>query len=352
MRSVLILSLFLTGLLPSAAVATTPADRARILLVVSSHGRDGGKTQPGFEMDELAQAWLIFRDNGFAADIASPEGGVAIPDEYAADKAYNRSFADDRDASAQLAATLRLSTVDPGRYAAVFVIGGKGAMFDLPFSQSLARLVSDIHGRGGVIGAVCHGPAVLARLRNAEGKPFVMGRTVTGFTDEEEVLFGKKWVAEFPFLLETELRRQGAKFSEAAFMLPHVAVDDRMVTGQNPYSVAPAAEAVVAMLGKSPTARAPWPDEKSMALLASSLTEKPGALTNALAKQHKQLDVPLIAIWGYYRTIEAAGDKARTAEGLHVMKAAQPWFDDDGLHQAIAAVRKALATPGNIKLSD
>lgn len=348
MSLTLMMATLVIGLAPAAATAT---DNQRVLLVVSSHGRDDGKTQPGFEMDELAQAWLVFRGNGFAADIASPEGGVAIPDEFNAAKPYNLVFAKDTAGSAKLAQTLRLSQVDAGGYAAVFIIGGKGAMFDLPFSQSLTGLVASVHGRGGIIGAVCHGPAVFARMRDKDGKPFVAGRTLAGFTDEEEALFGKTWVQQFPFQIESEFRRQGATFSEAPFMLPHVAVDDRIVTGQNPYSVALAAEAVVTALGRAPVPRPQWADEKSMLLLAASLT-KPDTLAPALAKSHTELDVPLIAIWGYYRTIEAAGERARTAEGLRVMEAAEPWFDDQGLDDAIAGVRKTLAGGNGAKKSD
>ena len=58
----------------NASTATTPTP-ARVLLVVSGEGRDQGKTRPGFEMDEFAQAYLIFRDNGLAVQVASPRGG-------------------------------------------------------------------------------------------------------------------------------------------------------------------------------------------------------------------------------------------------------------------------------------
>ena len=36
----------------------------KLLLVVRSEGRDAGKTQPGFELDEFAKAWLTLRANG------------------------------------------------------------------------------------------------------------------------------------------------------------------------------------------------------------------------------------------------------------------------------------------------
>lgn len=37
-------------------LAADPADAPRVLLVVSSHGRDDVQLQPYFELDELAQA--------------------------------------------------------------------------------------------------------------------------------------------------------------------------------------------------------------------------------------------------------------------------------------------------------
>ncbi len=59
------------------ALCAGAAEPKKVLVVVSSEGRDHGKTRPGFEMDELAQAWLIFRANGLTIDLASPAGGVS-----------------------------------------------------------------------------------------------------------------------------------------------------------------------------------------------------------------------------------------------------------------------------------
>lgn len=324
-------------------VSAMASEPARILLVVSSHGRDDGKVQPGFEMDELSQAWLIFRANGLETDIASPEGGAVVADKFDADKDYNRSFLQDRQASEKLDQTLRLSNLDPARYAAIFVIGGKGAMFDLPFSPALVHMVTEIRGRGGVVAAVCHGPAVFARVRDGEGKSFIAGRTLTGFTDEEEALFGKNWSAQYPFLIEAEFRRQGATFTKAAFMLPNVAVDDRIVTGQNPFSVGIAADAVVREMGRTPAAREGWADERSMALVAASLNQGPGYLAAALKLDHATLDPQLIAAWGFYRAQSAAGDRTTIAQGLSVLEAARPWVAEGApFDKAIARIRTLL----------
>ncbi|WP_086606275.1 type 1 glutamine amidotransferase domain-containing protein [Erythrobacter donghaensis] len=322
------------------AHAATPTDR--VLLVVSSHGRDDGKTQPGFEMDELSQAWLVLRANGFRVDIASPAGGAVVADEHDPAKPYNAAFAADAEALRKLAQTLPLSADMNGQYAAIMVIGGKGAMFDLPFSQLLQSLLVETEARGGVVAAVCHGPAVFARIRNADGTHWISGRRVTGFADEEEQMFGKQWVPHFPFLLESELRRLGADVSDAPIMLPHVVTDGRLVTGQNPFSVAAAADAVVAARGKTPAPRELWPDERSLALVAQAVAGDAAPLAAGL-QQDGRIDVPLVAIWGYYRALQAKGDPAMLAPALKVMELARPHFPEPQLDAAIAEARAALA---------
>jgi putative intracellular protease/amidase len=323
------------------AHAAPPSDR--VLLVVSSHGRDDGKTQPGFEMDELSQAWLVLRANGLAVDIASPSGGPAIADEHDPAKPYNSAFAADPEARGKLAATLPLSASMAGQYDAIMVIGGKGAMFDLPFSQVLQGLLVEVEARGGVAAAVCHGPAVFARIRNADGSHWISDRQVTGFADEEEAMFGKQWVPHFPFLLESELRRLGARFSDAPIMLPHVVTDGRIITGQNPYSVAAASDAVVAALGRQPVPRTPWADERSLGLVAQAIAGDTAPLAAALKAGGAEIDVPLVAIWGYYRALQANGDPAMLAPALTIMELAQPHFPEPELTKAIAEARATLA---------
>lgn len=354
-RLVLAACLALSAALPTAPAAasvspetTTPAELPqRVLLVVSSHGRgsgdQAGEVQPGYELDELAQAWFAFRDNGLEVDIASPQGGAVVADQYDPDKAYNAQFNADAQATAKLSNTLRLDPAMASQYGAIMVIGGKGAMFDLPFSQVLQGLLSDLEARGGVVSAVCHGPAVFARMLREDGTPWASGRTLAGFTDEEEALFGKKWVKHFPFLLETEMRARGAKFTEAPMMLPHVAVDGRVVTGQNPFSVGATADAVVRAMGRKPKPRATWADEHSLGLVAQAVAGDPAPLRTALARKDKSVDVPLIAIWGYYRSLEAGDDKAMLESALTIMEMARPRFAEPQLDEAIAEARERLA---------
>jgi putative intracellular protease/amidase len=70
---------------------------------------------------------------------------------------------------------------------------------------------------------------------------------MTGFTNKEETDFGfgdkAKW------LLETRLRENGAVFEGGGpAFTPTVVIDGNLITGQNPASAEPSAEAVVAYL--------------------------------------------------------------------------------------------------------
>ncbi len=323
-------------LTPAGASAETTG---RVLLVVSGHGLDHGKSQPGFEMDELSQAWLIFRQNGLEVDIASPAGGAVVADEFDPGKPYNRDFLADPEASAELGATQRIDPAMAERYDAVYVIGGKGAMFDLPFNSALQRLIASVHERGGTVAAVCHGPAIFARIRDAGGRSFAQGRRLTGMTDEEEVLFGEHWLPQFPFLLESELRKLGADFTEAPMMLPHVAVDNRVVTGQNPYSVVRSVEAVIESLGRVPAPREAWKDERSMDLVALAAAGDSAPLAQALSENPADLHVPLIAMWGYYRSLQEPSNPAMLDQAIAIMELARPHFAEPQLVEAIAAAR-------------
>ena len=140
--------------LPAAAADQPP----KVLLVVSGEGRlDAAAKQqrPGFEMDELAQAWLVQRANGLRVEVASPTGGAPVADRYNNADDSIHAFKADPTAVAALRAPRRTQDVSRGEHAAIFVIGGKGAMFDPPSDRALATLLGAHHAGGGVLAAVC-----------------------------------------------------------------------------------------------------------------------------------------------------------------------------------------------------
>ena len=341
-RLVAALLMLVAAILSGPAIAAAPA--GKVLLVISSHGAEGGQERPGFEMDELSQAYAVFVDNGFHVEIASPQGGEPVADEYDPAKPYNARVLGDPSFLASFRQTRRLIDVKANAYRAIFVIGGKGAMFDLPTNSDLKHLIAATYEAGGVIGAVCHGPMAFANLRLSDGSALIAGRKVTGFSNEEEALFGKRWVPHFPAFLEDALRGAGGQFSKGAIMLDHVVTDSRLITGQNPYSTARTAEAVVAALGQTVAPRSPYADENSVTAIRAMLDGARTEVAEAIAANPLQYDIPLIAVWGYYRTLQAGTDRDMLAQGLAVMELAEPHFADPEFKLIMDEVRKRLAS--------
>lgn len=218
----------------------------RVLFILTSHGtlgRDSGEPT-GFHLFEAARPWKILREAGFGVDFASPKGGAAPidPGSLDRDNPDNAALLNDPEASERLRNTEPVERVCASDYAGVFLPGGHGAMWDLPDNPHVSRLVSDIHDRGGVVGAICHGPAGLVNVRTFEGVHLVAGRRLAAFTDEEEHAVER--ARTVPFLLASRLKERGARHVKAANFESCVCVDGRLVTGQNPASAVALAEAL------------------------------------------------------------------------------------------------------------
>lgn len=297
----------------------------KVLIVVSGEGRDQGKTRPGYEFDELSQAWLIFKANGLQVDVASPQGGAVEADKYNAQDPFNAALLGDAEAMRTLAATRSTRDVKAADYAAIYVVGGKGAMFDLPRDNALASLLAEAYMQGAVIGAVCHGPAALVDVKLGDGTSLVAGKAMTGFTNEEEAVFGKRWAKEFPWQLEDALRGRGARWQEAPLMMAKVVVDGRLVTGQNPYSTPGVADAIVRATGRTPVVRTPWRDELTMALAARARSGDVRGAADALAQDRERYHVDLLGMLGYYQA-QAAGGDDDLRHALTLMQLAMPYM--------------------------
>lgn len=244
------------------------APRGRILAVVTSTARiPGTRKNAGFELTELARAYYVFVANGYEVDIASPKGGAA-PMKLDEDLVEaDHAFLNDPAARRKISATLPLASVDASRYAAVYFVGGKGAMFDFPGDPQVQRIVRDIAPRG-VVGAVCHGPAALLDVRDEAGGFFLAGRRVAGFSNEEELFLIDNARELFPFLLQDRLVQRGARYVEGPRYLDNTVVDERLITGQNPWSTWSVAEAMIRALGHAPVPRDATREETGVRLIA------------------------------------------------------------------------------------
>jgi putative intracellular protease/amidase len=119
-------------------------------------------------------------------------------------------------------------------------------MWDLPDDENVQKVTASIYEEGGVVAAVCHGPAGLLNVKLENGDYLVDGKEVTGFTNEEEREVGHEETV--PFLLETQLKERGATFKESEPFRSRIVVSNRLVTGQNPASAAGTARAVLLVL--------------------------------------------------------------------------------------------------------
>ena len=223
----------------------------KILIVLTSHdklGSTGEKT--GFWLEELAAPYYVLKDAGVQLTLASPLGGQPPldpkSDDPDAQTDATRRFAADTEAQAELANTRVLNTLDAGDYDAVFYPGGHGPLWDLAEDASSIALIESMLNNGKPVAAVCHAPAVLRHAKDADGKSVVADKAVTCFSNSEEAAVGLTDVV--PFLVEDMLADNGGKFSKGADWEAHVLTDGLLITGQNPASSAPAADALLRAL--------------------------------------------------------------------------------------------------------
>lgn len=225
----------------------------RILVVLTSHDQLGDTGKPtGFWLEELAAPYYVFKDAGFHMTLASPAGGHPPLDPASdAEDSHTeatRRFEKDSEAQAALAGTHPLAELQADDFDAVFYPGGHGPLWDLVNDGDSIRLIEDFIDQEKPVASVCHAPIVLIHARNRAGDALIKDRQVTGFTNGEEAAVGLTEVV--PHLVEEALKAGGGIYSKSDDFTPYVQVDGQLITGQNPPSSAPTAEALVRWFDK------------------------------------------------------------------------------------------------------
>ncbi len=235
--------------------APTKVPSPAILLAVTNQ-KTLGSTQErtGAYLSEISHAYNIFTKAGFRVDFVSPKGGTVPLDGVEVVDEQNAAFLADTEVHNRLQTSLASLAVKPGQYRAIYFAGGHGVMWDFPQDPGLAKLTVSIYEQGGVVGAVCHGPAALVNLKLSNGSYLVNGKKLSCFTNEEEAFIQRSGIVPFP--LETRLVERGAIFTKAPILKAHVEVSERLVTGQNPASAAGVAQAMVDILTAIPQSEA------------------------------------------------------------------------------------------------
>ena len=219
----------------------------KILFAVTSNGKKGDTGEStGYYLSEVAHPWNVLHRAGYDIDFISPKGGKPPVEAVDLDDPLNAAFWNDEAGRGRVERSRRPDEIDSDDYAALFFAGGHGTMWDFPCNPELAKLILAFHGEDKVIAAVCHGPSALADVKLENGRYLVEGKRINAFTDDEERAVGMDKIV--PFLLESRLIERGARFEKSGLWQPHVAVDGRLITGQNPQSATGVGEAMLRLL--------------------------------------------------------------------------------------------------------
>lgn len=230
-----------------SSVAEQKESAPKILLVLTSHselGNTGKKT--GFWLEEFAAPYYFLKDRGVEITLASPKGGEPpidpkseLPDFQTAS---TRRFLEDSETQKILAQTVKLETVEPNDYDAIFYSGGYGPLWDLADSETSIALIESFYNSNKPIGSVCHAPAIFKNTKDSEGRPLIQGKKVTAYSNSEEEAV--QFTEIVPFSVEDMLKENGGIYSKGEDWSSYALEDGLLVTGQNPAS----AELVADML--------------------------------------------------------------------------------------------------------
>jgi putative intracellular protease/amidase len=220
----------------------------KILFIVSNtHAIGPNHRRTGNFLPEVAHPYAEFDRAGYQIDFVSLSGDTPYLDalQLAADP-DNLAFLVGK-GWADMQKGGKLSDADVSGYDAIFVPGGLAPMADMPEHPLLKKVIQETWERGAVVGAVCHGPVSLLNVKLSDGSYLLAGKNVSSFTNDEEENYA---AADVPFLLETALTSQGAKFHKTAPWEPFSIADGKLVTGQNPASAKGVAQKMIALLSE------------------------------------------------------------------------------------------------------
>ena len=111
------------------------------------------------------------------------------------------------------------------------------------------KIIKESYENKNVIGAVCHGPSALLNVILSGGNNLLEGKKINSFTKAEEDI-DKHFLGDvIPFMLDEELKKQGANFSNTTPFDSFVVVEGNLITGQNPASASGVAVEMIKSLG-------------------------------------------------------------------------------------------------------
>ncbi|KAL0082414.1 class I glutamine amidotransferase-like protein [Phycomyces blakesleeanus] len=228
----------------------------KALIAITSYNEvfysDGART--GLFYTEALHPYMALVKAGFEVDLASETGTFGL-DDHSTQKMFltdedeqilknpNHPFNVKLNKELKRASDVQQHSKDYGLF---FASAGHATLYDYPTARGLQAIAQDIYGRGGVVSAVCHGPAILPGIKDPlTGKSVVENKVVTGFTDLGEVQMKVMDKLRSDKLNTVE---KWMELSHAKYIAPpepfncFSKIDGRIVTGANPASAKLTAE--------------------------------------------------------------------------------------------------------------
>lgn len=244
----------------SAAIDTHGTKR--ILMIAANPGTSPTTDWPiGFWWAELTHPYWTFTEAGYEVEIVSPKGGDLMGDgfsdpeddsQYSAHDILSLGFKKSPTHAALLQGTKSIAGVNLDDYDAIFLAGGQSPMVTMIDDTDLHAFVARAYEADKIVAVVCHGTCILLKTKLTNGDLLVSGKTWTGFADAEEK-FADEFVGQKiqPFWIEEEAKKiDGTNFITNSGFKAFAVRDGNLITGQQQFSGAAAAERVIEALGR------------------------------------------------------------------------------------------------------
>lgn len=222
----------------------------------------------GFWWSELTHPYYAFTEKGYQTDVFSPKGGKCEGDAmsdprdslgYSASDLISMGFVSTKSLTALVEDTRPVSELKVSDYDAIVVAGGQAPMFTFDTATQLHAKFVEFYETGKIAAALCHGTALLRYARLSNGELLAKGKTVTGFANvEEDFADNAVWSMNLlsrdkhvmPWRIEDELKAIGANYVQAGLWRGFAVRDGNLITGQQNFSGAETADAVIRALGE------------------------------------------------------------------------------------------------------
>jgi putative intracellular protease/amidase len=232
----------------------------RIAIVVANPGVSKTTGWPiGFWWSELTHPFYEFSEVGYSVEIFSPKGGKVDgdalsdprdPSGYSAHDLITMGFVNTPSLMAMLDRTRPASEIGLENFDAIMITGGQSPMYTMVDDPVLNTLIRTFYEAGKITALLCHGVAALLSVKLSNGEFLIKGKTITGFANVEEdyadAYVGKRLQ---PFRIEDEAKKIGANFIQGGMFKEFAVRDGNLVTGQQNFSGAVTARAIIEALG-------------------------------------------------------------------------------------------------------